>query len=110
MQSLSLPQQSICTSALEHMAEVADSIRGIAETASSPSPPSTLPAPWTPNGSAAAFSSNVLFFKGKATANIVLEGRSLPCLLVPLLLAALQLKNANWEMDLKYLKFCLSII
>lgn len=41
MQRLNLPQQSISTSALEHMVEVEDSMRGTAETASSPSPPST---------------------------------------------------------------------
>lgn len=101
-----LPRQSVYSSALEHMGEVEHSA------GDSPVPFTSkhLPAPWSPNGSAAAFGSSVLFFKGKATsANVVPEGSSFPAS-GPAPAAALQLEDANWEMHLKRLKFCLSII
>lgn len=88
MQRFNLPQQSICTSALELVG-----VEGAAETTSSPSPPSTPPDPkclcsccWLQCG----------VFQRESHLCDHSTGGKLPSLL---LLTALQLRNANWAMD-----------
>lgn len=95
-------------SALEHTGEGEDGVG--AETASSPSPPSTCQHLGPQMAPQLLLAPMCCFSRGKLLLWMSSRREAPSPPLTPLLRAALQLKNANWEMDLKCLKFCLSII